>query len=508
MLLSAATDELVGLYLEAIQTALDTGRSALLLLPQTDQVETIHASVAARWGARCEAYHAGLSPADRRRAWARIQAGEVAVVIGTRSAVFAPLTQLGLIIVDQEDHSAYKAENAPRYDTRIIAAERARRDGAVLALASSHPSLESVHATGPNWAALVAPVRVTDWPPVTVVDLREVPSGDIISETMHQAIAVRLADRKKVLLFLNRKGYAPVLLCRDCGQAVQCPACAVGWTFHKRDGRLRCSHCGRTGKAPEVCPACTGTRLFPSGFGTEALEEMVGMRFPHARVARLEREGTARERANAAILSLMQAGELDILIGTQLVVTRSPRPVASLVGLIYPDAAFHLPDFRAAERAYHTLSEVMALADQNDADAGVVIQTYVPQHHVIRALGERNPSIFYESELAARQALGYPPFGRLIGLRVSGTKEELVETAASRWAALLKEERSPDMAVLGPIPATSARVRGRTRWQLVVKGTDAAALRRAVRATLAALEKTSRAGGLRYDVDVDPQSLL
>ncbi|HEX9285512.1 MAG TPA: hypothetical protein VF879_07570, partial [Nitrospirales bacterium] len=341
-----------------------------------------------------------------------------------------------------------------------------------------------------------------------------------------------LAVRKSVLLFLNRKGYASVLICRDCGHAVQCPACSVGWTFHKHDGTLRCGYCGRTGKAPETCPACMGTRLFQTGLGTEALEEAVRLRFPAARVARLERQRAGGDPANAAILSLWQSGELDILIGTQLVITRMPRPVASLVGLVHPDATLHLPDFHAAEQAYHTLSEVMTLADPRDSDAAIMLQTHIPQHHVIRALAQRDPAIFYENELAARKALEYPPFGRLIGLRVSGTKEELVETAAIRWATSLRRAAgkvgvggaprvpvAPPNAtdvgpphtiieVLGPIPATPAKVRGRIRRQLVVKGTDEAALRHAVRVTFADLEKAGKAGGLRYDIDVDPQSLM
>ncbi len=511
LLLPAATGTLPGFYAEAIQAALDQRRTALVLVPETGRVEAIHAFFATCWGARCQMYHAGLSPADRQQAWTRIQAGEATVVSGTRSAVFAPLTNLGLIIVDQEDHQAYKAENVPRYDARVVAAERARRTGAVLVLTSAHPSLETLQATGADIAALGPVAPQADAPPVTVADLRETPFGDILSAPLSDAIAARLADRSTVLLFLNRKGYASVLQCRDCGQAVKCPACSIGWTFHKREGLLRCSYCGRTGQAPESCPGCAGTRLVTSGSGTEALEETVQARFPSARVARLERRRTGGDRANAAILSLWQAKELDILIGTQLVVTRSPRPVASLVGLVYPDAALHLPDFQAAERAYHTLSDVMALADPIAPGAEIVLQTYVPQHHVIRALAERNPSIFYESELAARQALGYPPFGRLIGLRVSGTKEELVDAAATRWASQLHSAGSASASaieVLGPIPATPARVRGRFRRQLLVKGTDASALRQAVRATLAEMEKTSRAGGLRYDIDVDPQSLL
>ena len=514
LLFPATTDALLGPCVDAIQAVLDQGQTALVLVPETGRVEAYQAFFAARWGARCQAYHAGLSSADRHRTWARIQAGEAPVVIGTRSAVFAPLANLGLIIVDQEDHQAYKAEHVPRYDARIVAAERARRAGAVLILTSTHPSLETMHATGADIVAVGPVVPQAGAPPVTVVDLRDAPFGEILSAPLSDAIAARLADGKTVLLFLNRKGYASVLLCRDCGQAMKCPACAVGWTFHKRESLLRCSYCGRTGNAPESCPDCAGTHMAPSGSGTEALEETVKARFPAARVARLERHRTGGDGANAAILSLWQAKELDILIGTQMVVTRRPRPVASLVGLVYPDAALHLPDFQAAEQAYHTFSDVMALTDPRDATAGIVLQSYLPQHHVIRALAERNPAIFYESELAARQALGYPPFGRLIGLRVSGMKEDLVESAAIRWASLLRAASASAslpptlMTVLGPIPATPARVRGRFRRQLVMKGPDAAALREAVRVTLAEMEGGSRAGSLRYDIDVDPQSLM
>ena len=508
--LPAATYELGDLYGNAVETTLEQGRTALVLLPEVARVEASQGVFLSRWGSRCQVYHGGLPPGARRKAWVRIQQGDASIVVGTRSAVFAPLAHLGLIVVDQEDHPAYKAENIPRYDARAVADERARRAGAVLVLASAHPSLDTVHAIG---SEVLAPRATSDGvPQVTVVDLRDAPFGTILSPRLAEAIAACLAAGKKALLFLNRKGYAPVLLCRDCGQAVKCPVCAVGWVFHKHDGLLRCGHCGSAGQVPENCPSCLGARLLPSGFGTEALEEAVRVQFPEARVARLERDRPGGDRANSAILTLLQAGELNILIGTQLVVTRSPRPVVSLVGLVHPDAALNLPDFRAAERAYHTLREVMSLADSKDSTAHIVMQTYVPQHHVIRALAERDPRFFYDNELAARKALGYPPFGRLIGLRVSGTKEERVETAATKWATLLRAESSrthpPHFEILGPIPATPPRARGRVRWQLAVKGLDGAALRQAVQATLAEMEKGGRVGGLRYDVDVDPQSLL
>src|SRR5438128_2360459 len=483
---------------------------ARVLLPEVARVEASQGVFLSRWGSRCQVYHGGLPPGARRKAWVRIQQGDASIVVGTRSAVFAPLAHLGLIVVDQEDHPAYKAENIPRYDARAVADERARRAGAVLVLASAHPSLDTVHAVG---SEVLAPRATSDGvPQVTVVDLRDAPFGTILSPRLAEAIAACLAAGKKALLFLNRKGYAPVLLCRDCGQAVKCPVCAVGWAYHKHDSLLRCGHCGRAGQVPQNCPSCLGARLHPSGFGTEALEEAVRVQFPEARVARLERDRPGGDRANSAILTLLQAGELNILIGTQLVVTRSPRPVVSLVGLVHPDAALNLPDFRAAERAYHTLREVMSLADSRDSTAHIVMQTYVPQHHMIRALAERDPRFFYDNELAARKALGYPPFGRLIGLRVSGTKEERVETAATKWATLLRAESSrthpPHFEILGPIPATPPRARGRVRWQLAVKGLDGTALRQAVQATLAEMEKAGRAGGLRYDIDVDPQSLL
>ncbi|TLY19042.1 MAG: primosomal protein N' [Nitrospirae bacterium] len=527
----AATDELGELYGHAIEATLEQGRTALVLFPEVARVEASQGVFLSRWGRCCQVYHGGLPPGARRKAWVRIQQGDASVVVGTRSAVFAPLAHLGLIVVDQEDHPAYKAENAPRYDARAVADERARRAGAVLVLASAHPSLDTVHAVGLEVLALRA--TAVGAPPVTVVDLRDAPLGTMLSPPLTEAIAACLAAGKKALLFLNRKGYAPVLLCHDCGQAVKCPACAVGWVYHKHNGLLRCGHCGRTGQVPEACPSCLGAHLLPSGFGTEAVEEALKVRFPEARVARLERDRSGGDRANSAILTLLQAGELNILIGTQLVITRSPRPVVSLVGLVHPDAALNLPDFRAAERAYHTLREVMALADFKDSTARIVMQTYVPHHHVIRALAERDPRFFYDNELAARKALGYPPFGQLIGLRVSGIKEERVETAAKRWAELLRSHipspsrghgeqshiPSPSMGegegggdstinVLGPIPAVPFRAHGRVRWQLVVKGTDGTALRQAVQSTLAELDKAGRAGGLRYDIDVDPQSLL
>ena len=504
VLLPVATHQLQKFLEDAIPRVLNARRTALILVPEIHRVPVIQGMLG-RWRELCEVYHGGLPASQRRAAWTRIREGAASIVIGTRSAVFAPLTHLGLVLVDQEDHHAYKAENTPRYDARAVASERARLSSAVMVFASAHPSVATVHATGsPEGFGSERQAS----PRVTVVDLRA-SAAHMLAPALAEAIGLKLERREKSLLFLNRKGYAPVLVCRDCGQAIRCPECAIGWTYHKQTRMLRCAHCGREAIAPDVCPSCAGTRIVPGGFGTEALEEAVRVQFPAARVARLEQDARARKHKNPAILTLMAAGELDILIGTQLVLTAHPRPVASLIALVYPDAALHLPDFRAAEHAYHMFREVMTLADSADAD--IVIQTNVPEHHVMQALAAGDPSIFYQNELADRAALGYPPFGRLIGLRVSGTREELVIAAGARWAELLRSEMSkqtPSVQVLGPIAATPARLRGRIRWQLIVKGTDDAAMRHAVKTTLTQMESAGRTGGLRYDVDVDPQSLI
>jgi primosomal protein N' (replication factor Y) (superfamily II helicase) len=520
ILVVARPKELEGLYGAAVRATLRMNRSALALVPATDRIEPMRQLLEREAGAPCEIYH-GLLPLDQRRqAWARIQAGLSRVVVGTRSAVFVPLAGLGLALVDQEHSRTYKAENAPRYDARVIAAERARQAGAVLVLSSAHPSVEAICAAGGTTQQIFPQSRAG--PMVRVVNLRESP-GEIVSATLRDAIAAHLSRRNKVVLFLNRKGYASVLLCRDCGRALQCPACAVGWTYHKKDRILRCARCGRSEGVPERCPDCKSDRLFPCGLGTEALQETLAVQFPGTRIRRWEAGHQARRRAETAASSEGAPEEFDILIGTELLATRAPHPKVSLIGIVAPDAALHLPDFRAAERAYHTLCEIMALVDEQSPDAEIIIQSYVPEHYVIRALEAGNPSLFYETELNARAALQYPPYGKIIGLYVSGTRQDHVAAAAERWAMLLRaefracgrKERSapastPSMSeieLLGPIPAMPSRVRGRFRWQLILKDEDDQVLRQSVRATLAKMETETRRGNLRYDVDVDPESL-
>jgi primosomal protein N' (replication factor Y) len=512
--LPGSSRDLIELYTEAAQATLRTERSALILVPETHQVEPIRRALADGGKVLTEAYHGQLSMSARRNAWERIQRGEARVVIGTRSAVFAPVVDLGLLVIDQEDHGAYKAENTPRYDARVVATQRARDLGAVLLQASAHPSLESVHAT-PSSKRVWLRSTTGSLPSVRTINMRGTP-GEILSAPMVEAITQRLAARHRALLFLNRKGYASVLFCRDCGEAVRCTGCGLGWTFYKKELLLRCSHCGQQATAPTICPACEGPRLQPSGLGTEAAEESLRRRFPQARLLRVERARARGKTKDAELLAHLHANDYDILIATQLILTVVPRPEVSFIGILAPDAALHQPDFLAAERAYHTLREVMTLAPDDALTAEVMIQTYMPDHHVIRALAAHDPSMFYDSELAARAALGYPPSGALIGLRVTGIRDETVATAAEHWATVLRleikkaagEKRPSSIQLLGPIPALPPRLRGRFRRQLIVKGEDGPRMREAVRTSLVTMEAAGHAGKLRYDVDVDPTSLI
>jgi primosomal protein N' (replication factor Y) len=321
-----------------------------------------------------------------------------------------------------------------------------------------------------------------------------------------------LSAKSRVILFLNRKGFAPLLHCLDCGASPHCPRCSVPFTFYRRAGRLSCRYCGDSSSLPDTCPSCLASRLEPVGFGTERLEEEVRRLFPEARIGRLDRD-LARTQAQAdAVRGRLAAGELDILIGTQMLFRGFPLPPVGLVGLPYADAGLHVPDFRSAERTYQTLLDAVGLALPGDAGGKVVLQTYMPAHHAIASVVQQNETLFYEQELAFRKALGYPPFTHLISLHVSGKNAKLVQKAAGEWAGRLKAAAvglSPEeVTIMGPIPAPVAQLRGRHRWQLLVKSAQAEAARQTVRQTLDELERNKKRRGLKFDVDVDPLEMM
>jgi primosomal protein N' (replication factor Y) len=493
------------LLLRAVEDALARKKTVLLVSPEIRRATALAALSLRRWPDRVAQLHSELSPAARAREWRRIQAGAADIVVGTRSAVFAPLRALGLIGVDDEEDASLKEEQEPHYHARDVAAMRARQHGAALLLATAHPSIETRHhITGgaPPHAVQPGPHAA-----VHLVNLRQTPPRTLLSEPMLAGIRTALAAKTGAVLFANRKGFASALHCRDCGTSPACPQCSVSLTLYRRTNRLACRYCGMTQAIPDTCPACQSARVEPIGSGTERLEEELRRRFPEARIGRLDRD-TARTPEQATRLRTgIAEGRLDLLIGTRLLFQDVPIQPVGFVGIPQADAGLHRPDFRSAERTYHALRDAVALAR---TDGQVVLQTVLPDHHVIAAIAQGNQEHFYEQELAFRRALGYPPFAHLISLCVSGKTEATVRAAAERWAAAVKEQgrrSSGQVSVLGPIPASVERVRGRHRWQILVKSPDGESARQSVKATLEKMEEGKEHRRLKFDVDVDPIEL-
>ncbi len=530
---------------QAAQEALSHHRTVLIVTPEIARAETLAAHFKSQWGARVDLFHGGLSATARAATWSRTRQGVVRLVVGTRSAIFCPLPSLGLICVEDEHDPSLKEETEPRYHARDVASMRALRDGAALLLISAHPSLETFHAAnqGRNQESTTHDGEhaggsiLLKWPSVSpaiqVIDLRQHPSDTLLCEPMVAGIQAALDSHVGVMLFLNRKGFASALLCRECGRSLHCPHCSIALTFYKQARCLSCRYCGSSLALPDVCPFCSAAKLEPVGAGTERIEAIVRRLFPKAKIGRLDRE-VSRAQADATRRHVL-SGEIEILIGTQMLFHGCPLPLAGFIGLVRADAGLHLPDFRAGERTFHALMDVVAMARPRESGGNVVLQTYLPTHHVIAAVAEQNPVMFYDQELAFRRMLAYPPFAHLIGLRVTGTHEDRVRHAAEQWANRLRaaaaaslstarasqrglptwavdgehpQDRPHEVSVLGSVPSAVTLLRGRYRWQLLVKSTCAEAARMTVRMTLDDLERTRGQGGLKYEVDVDPVAMM
>jgi primosomal protein N' (replication factor Y) (superfamily II helicase) len=517
-LLVAPPEERLARMMRAIEAALVQGRQALVLAPDIVTVEVMAASAEAEWGERAGVFHGALAPTARRERWHRIRAGSLPIVVGTRSAVFAPLTNIGLIWIDEEEDAALKEETEPHYHARDVGWMRAEMNQAVMVLGSALPSLETLYRNGSypesekrqRHAMPPGTLKVASHgsPAIDTVDLRGLPSGTLLSESMASGIIAAVDAHTPAVLFLNRKGFAPALLCRDCGNAPQCRHCSVSLTFYKREGHLSCHYCGAMLPLPDTCPTCRAPKLEPRGIGTEAVEERVRRLVPHARIGRIDRD-TCRTPAHAAALRRRFIDrELDLLIGTQMLLQGPPMSPVGFVGLVQADAGLHLPDFRAGEQTYRTLSQAVALCRDGAHGGRVVLQTFLPTHYVIDAVVTQNFERFYDQELVFRRALAYPPFSHLISLRISGTSADLTQTAAQRWATALQTRAGPSGPLTwGPIPSPISRVRDRYRWQIVLKSDDLHAARRLVTTTLPEMERIS-GRGVKFHIDVDPLAMV
>ena len=497
-------------YARLARVAVARGRQALILVPEIALTPGIAARLRPEFGARVAVQHSGLSDGARHDQWRRIRRGEVDVVVGTRSAVFAPLPAVGLIVVDEEHDASYKQDESPRYHGRDVAVMRARRNGALALLGSATPSIETCrHASTGRYRRLTLPRRVRDrsLPAVRVVDMREELAARgpdvVLSAALAEALDERRGRGEQALVLLNRRGFAASLLCRQCGHALECPACSVSLTFHRAVGRTRCHYCGYSRTRPEGCPTCSGTFLEHVGFGTERVQAEIERRWPDARVARLDRDAVRRRGAAARLLRRMARRELDVLVGTQMVAKGHDFPGVTLVGVVSADVGLGVPDFRAAERTFQLLTQVAGRAGRGEAPGEAIVQTLHPGHYAIRHACDQAYAPFYEEELRFRRALRYPPAVFLVSVVVHGSLRDRTLDEAAALAQRLRAA-SGRFTVLGPAPAPLGRLRGRYRAQLFLKGPHRREMREALLRVLDALPRLKR----RAVVDVDPVSML
>jgi primosomal protein N' (replication factor Y) len=498
-------------YLQAIQIALAAGRQALVLVPEIALTPLTVRRFLARFGGRVAVLHSGLRGGERYDAWRRIRRGEADIVVGARSAVFAPLPRLGILVVDEEHDPSYKQADVPRYQGRDVAIMRAKLLQAPVILGSATPSLESFErAQAGRYRLVRLPTRIEarPLPRVEVVDLRRVDGGDrLLSPALCAAITECLARREQALLFLNRRGFSTLLLCQECGAAAGCPHCSVSLTFHAGRGRLRCHTCDFQRRPPERCQACQGSRLRYLGFGTQQLEAAVRERFPRARVARMDRDAVQGWQAVARLLERLEQGEIDILVGTQMIGKGHDVPNVTLVGIVSADMALHLPDFRAGERAFALLTQVVGRAGRGERPGLALIQTYNPDHYILRAVQAQDAAALWEGESVPRREQGLPPFARAVLAMLSSPDAASAEKAAMELARLLRESGVRAGMLSGPAPAPLFRVRGRHRWHLLVRGRDVSGLHVRVQEAARRLRASPLARGVRLDLDVDPASL-
>jgi primosomal protein N' (replication factor Y) len=496
-------------YLRAAAECLRTGRGVLFLAPEIALTAQLTQAFRERFGASIAILHSQLNPAERYAQWLRIKQGDAPIVIGARSAVFAPLPNIGLIIIDEEHETAYKQSTAPTYHARTLAEARARDANAVLLLGSATPALETFHrAETGRLRRLDLPERVggATLPETQLIDLRGRPFQPISPELL-DALHETLAAGNQAILFLNRRGFAPMLLCRDCGYTPMCPYCSVSLVYHRgATPFLLCHHCGHRAHPPTVCPQCSGLEVRPLGVGAQRVEATLRELLPDVRAARLDRDAFQRRGQYLQILSDFRAGALQVLIGTQMAARGLDFPRVTLVGVISADTGLYLPDFRASERVFQLLTQVIGRAGRREQRGRALIQTYNPDHPAIQCALRQDYKAFYRQELALRREVGYPPFVRLASLQSQHAAPPLAEQPLQQLGdALAPHIGGQLLQVLGPAPAPLERLQGQYRYHLLLKCAPDAEPADLLAPALATLTPDARA---RLRIDIDPMHLL
>ena len=508
-------------YLQAVHEVLAQGRQALLLVPEIALTAQLIAYFRSRIVLPMAVLHSNLSSRERADEWRRIQKGGVPLVIGVRSAIFAPLDRLGLIIVDEEHDPSYKQEEKLRYNARDLALMRGKMENAVVVLGSATPSLESYYNAQRNkFQILSLPWRIDHrpFPEIRIVDMREEQrvkgSPRILSRPLEDALRQNVENNQQALLFLNRRGFSTFALCRDCGFVYQCPNCSVSMIYHLTDKSFRCHYCGCSLPALSRCPQCSSIHLMLFGVGTQRLEEEVKKKFPQVKVGRLDRDAVTRKISHQRILNQVRRGEVNLLIGTQMITKGHDLPRVTLVGVLAADLSLNLPDFRASERTFQLLTQVAGRAGRGKLPGKVIIQTYNPQHYSVQMAKAQDFSAFYKKESQIREELGYPPYSRLVIFRLEGNvqakMQKYVQAFSQMVGHLLAQKKifQDHLEILGPAPAPLAKIRGKSRWQVLLKGKKWNVLHDFAAAVLKKAEEELNVSGVKLTVDVDPVNML
>jgi primosomal protein N' (replication factor Y) (superfamily II helicase) len=503
-------------YMRAISTVLRQGKTALILVPEISLTDQLVERFVARFPSHIAVLHSGLSAGERFDEWRRLARGHARIAIGARSAIFAPLPALGLIIVDEEHDSSYKQEETPRYNARDVAIVRAQQSHAVVVLGSATPALETFHhAKSGKYLLLTLPYRVEEkpLPSITVIDQRSrtTPNERIITTPLAQAITDCLRRGEQCLILINRRGFSSYLQCRDCGVVPQCIRCSVSLTYHRRDRTLKCHYCDFSQAAPATCPACQSLALLPFGLGTQQVEDTLQALLPTAKMGRMDRDTTRGKSAHQQILRTLGRGDIDILVGTQMIAKGHDYPNITLVGVVSADATLAIPDFRAPERLFQLLTQVAGRAGRGQAEGAVFIQTFRPDHYSVGFAKYHDYAGFFDEELRRRQAMFYPPFTRLARLLLDGPDAQRVETV-SAWVGAVLQRHLPaqqQLVVLGPAEAPVAKIHNRYRWHFLLKATSSRLLHRYLHHTLTEVSQARQhQRGVRLIVDIDPLTFM
>lgn len=501
-------------YLRAIEKVLARGQEAIVLVPEISLTPQMTARFKARFGHEVAVMHSALSQGEKYDEWRKIDRGEVKVVIGARSAIFAPFTNLGIIILDEEHESTYKQEESPRYHARDVAIERARFYQCPVILGSATPSLESYARTTKQVYSLLSltkRAKQMTLPTVEIVDMREqlqLGNRSMFSIALADAIRDRLAKKQQIVLFLNRRGFSSFVLCRDCGTTVECPNCDISLTYHRASELLKCHYCGHEERVPIECPQCESEHIRFFGTGTQRVEEEITKLFPEARVIRMDVDTTSRKGSHEKLLGQFSEGEADILLGTQMIAKGLDFPNITLVGVLAADTTLHLADFRAAEKTFQLMTQVSGRAGRHALPGEVFIQTYSPEHYAIQLAKTQHYESFYDVEMKSRKQYGYPPFYYFTLIQFSHEDVLKVNEFAQKAAAYLRTQLAETTMIIGPTAAAISRVNNRYRYQCLIKYKQESKLTPTLKQLIKMYRSDWMKAGLVMTVDMDPMSIF